>query len=297
MNKKLIQELAFITFGVILSASGLKLFLVPGQIAAGGLSGLGTMFYYLFHIPVGISIFIMNIPLFLLGLKNMGKMFIIKTLYATVMFSLLADLINFPGITDDKVLATVYGGALMGLGIGIVIKNGATTGGSDMAAKILNHRFRHISISVFLFSLDAAVVIMSAVVFGPLASLYAIASLFISSKVIDLITDGLRTGKAFFIISDRPEEVSEAIIEKVGRGATMLYGKGMYTKREKNVVLSVVNNSMEAERLKKAVKDVDPDAFVISTGVKEVLGEGFTQDLTKIGAENKIVSTKKEQKQ
>ena len=276
MKKKLVLQLIMITIGVAISAVGLKIFLVPAKIAVGGVSGLATILYYLFKLPIGIMIFVLNIPLFLIGLKDMGKMFVIKTLYATLLYSLLADLINIKSITDDMFLTTVYGGVVFGIGLGIVIKNGATTGGSDLAATMLNKRFQFISVGMFIFAVDTVVITLAAIFFSPLLALYSIAALFISSKIIEIITDGLRTGKAFFIISDKSEQVGEAIIKEVHRGATMLYGKGMYTKQEKNVIFSVVENGVEAQRIKHIVKKIDSEAFVISTGIKEVLGEGFT---------------------
>lgn len=281
INKKIIMQMLMISLGVFVGAVGLKLFLIPAKIAPGGVSGLATVIHYLTDMPTGILIFVLNVPLFVIGLKDMGKAFTIKTLYATLLFSVLTDIIDIPQITTDMFLSTVFGGVVFGLGLGIVIKNDATTGGSDMAGKILNKHFQFIGVGTFIFAIDMIVVILVAIVFEPLYSLYSIAALFLSSKVIDIMTDGLRTGKVFFIISDKPEEVGKAIIKDVHRGATMLYGKGMYTMEEKNVIMSVVENSLEAQKIKNSVNKTDPNAFVISTGIKEVLGQGFTQEIIK----------------
>ncbi|MEZ4357883.1 MAG: YitT family protein [Eubacteriales bacterium] len=278
MKKKFFEILA-IAFGVFLASVALKVFLIPAKIAAGGVSGLSTIIYYVVGIPPGVSIFALNIPLFILGLKDMGTSFTIKTLFATLAFSALTDLINIDIATNDMFLDTLYGGAFMGLGLGLVIKGGATTGGSDMAAKILNKRFSFISVGMFIFIIDVFVISAAAIVFGPLQSLYAVASLYISSHLVELVTNGLRTGKAFFIISEKAEEVSEAIIKNTNRGATMIYAKGMYTKQERNIVLSVVTNNLEAQRMKNVVKNTDKNAFVITTGVKEVLGQGFIEEV------------------
>jgi len=277
--KKKFFEILAIAFGVFLASVALKVFLIPAKIAAGGVSGLSTIIYYVVGIPPGVSIFALNIPLFILGLKDMGTSFTIKTLFATLAFSALTDLINIDIATNDMFLDTLYGGAFMGLGLGLVIKGGATTGGSDMAAKILNKRFSFISVGMFIFIIDVFVISAAAIVFGPLQSLYAVASLYISSHLVELVTNGLRTGKAFFIISEKAEEVSEAIIKNTNRGATMIYAKGMYTKQERNIVLSVVTNNLEAQRMKNVVKNTDKNAFVITTGVKEVLGQGFIEEV------------------
>ena len=278
-KNKIILEIISIALGVFLASIALKVFLIPAKIAAGGISGISTIIYYVIGIPPGVSIFALNIPLFILGLKDMGSSFTIKTLFATLAFAVLTDLIDIKVATNDMFLDTIYGGAFMGLGLGLVIKGGGTTGGSDMAAKILNKRFSFISVGMFIFIIDVFVIGAAAITFGPIQSLYAVASLYISTHLVELVANGLRTGKAFFIISDKAEEVSEAIIRDIQRGATMIYAKGMYTKQEKNIVLSVVTNNLEAQRMKTVVRNTDKNAFVITTGVKEVLGQGFSEEV------------------
>lgn len=267
-----------VTLGAALAAAGLKLFLVPNQIAAGGISGVATILYYLFKFPIGITYIVLNIPLFILGIRYMGKAFALKTLYATVLYSALADLITYKAIEGDLFLASVYGGVLTGIGLGIAIKNDATTGGSDMAAKILNHRFKHISVSVFVFVLDFIVIFASGVAFSPVYALYAIASLYISTKLMEVLLEGLQKAKAFFIISDKTEEIGNVILYKIERGATLLYGKGMYTGQPRNVILCIVERPAEAETIKREVKLLDKNAFIVAADIKEVLGEGFPKD-------------------
>lgn len=278
MNKKFFKEMIMITLGVALAAAGLKLFLVPNQIAAGGISGVAVILFYLFKFPVGITYIVLNIPLFLLGIRYVGKLFALKALYATILYSVLADLINFEVVKGDMFLASVFGGVLVGIGLGIVVKNDATTGGTVMVAKILNHWFRHISVSILLFVVDFIVIFASGIVFSPVSALYAIASIYISTKIMEVLLEGLQKAKAFFIISNKTEEIGNVILYKIDRGATLLYGKGMYTGEPRNVIMCIVERPSEVEAIKREAKLLDKNAFIIAADIKEVLGEGFPRD-------------------
>jgi uncharacterized membrane-anchored protein YitT (DUF2179 family) len=278
MNKKLIKEIAMITIGVAIAVCGLKIFLVPNKIAAGGISGVATILYYLFKLPIGAVYIVLNIPLFVFGIKDIGRAFGLKTLYATVLYSVLAEVIYVKDFQSDLFLACVYGGILTGIGIGLVVKYGATTGGSDMAAKILNNRFKHIGVSTFIFIVDFIVIFASGVVFSPTLAMYAIASLYLTAKVMELLLEGLNRAKAFLIITDKTKEVSEMILYKLNRGATLLNGKGMYTGQDRPLILCIVERMAEVEQLKHEIQIIDEKAFIIATDVKEVLGEGFSKD-------------------
>ena len=277
MKKKTLQyvkDYAMIAVGVAMAVAGLNLFLVPNKIAAGGISGIATIFYHVFHIPLGLSIIVLNIPLFIFGLKLLGKSFTIKTIAGLLLYSALAEIIPIPPI-DDMFLGCIYGGVLVGVGIGLVIRAGGSTGGTDMAAKILNERFRSVGISVFVFALDFIVIAAAGFVFKPEAALYAIASLFITTKIIDFITVGLSAAKAFYIISEKSDEISNEILKKMQRGVTAFAAKGQFSQQQKTVLLCVLRWRTEGPKLKKLVKNIDPNAFVIVADVKEVLGEGF----------------------
>jgi uncharacterized membrane-anchored protein YitT (DUF2179 family) len=278
MNKKFIKEILMITLGTVLAAAGFKIFLVPNMIAAGGVSGVATILYYLFKLPIGLVIIVLNIPLFILGIKFMGKAFAMKTLYSLALYSALAEVIDVRGIEGDMFIAAVYGGILVGVGLGLVIKADATTGGTDMAAKILNHRFKNIGVSAFVFFVDFFVIFASGVFFSPVSALYAIASLYISTKMMELLLEGLHKAKAFFIITEKSEEVSQMILTKLERGVTLLYGRGMYTGERRDVLLCIVERLSEVENIKKEVRALDERAFVIAADIKEVLGEGFSKD-------------------
>lgn len=274
MKQKFLDYI-LILIGVAIAVAGLNIFLVPNKIAAGGVSGLATIFYHIFGIPLGFSIIVLNIPLFIFGLKLLGKSFAIRTIYALLAYSIMAEIIPIPAPGQDVFLGCVYGGVLVGIGIGIVIRFGGSTGGTDMAAKILNSKFNAIGIGAFVFCIDFIVILASAFTFEPEIALYAIASLFIAIKIIDFFTVGLNAAKAFYIISDKSEEIANVIMQQMNRGVTSLNAKGQFSGKEKNVLLCVLKWRGEGAKLKKLIKRIDSHAFVIVADVKEVLGEGF----------------------
>ena len=274
--KTKIKDYVYMTIGVAIAVAGLNLFLVPHKIAAGGVSGIATVLYHLFDLNIGLTIAVLNIPLFLFGYKKMGRTFAIRTGYSLVLYSVLAEIIPVISPTQDIILGCVYGGVLMGVGLGIVIKVGGSTGGSDMAGVILHSHFKTFSISTFVFIIDFFVIASAALLFDdPSLALYAIASLYISTKIMEFISVGLSAAKAFYIISDKNDEIADLILKKMDRGVTAFFAKGVYSGREKTVLMCVIQWRTEGARLKSLVKSVDPQAFVIVGDVKEVLGEGF----------------------
>ncbi|MGI5849763.1 MAG: YitT family protein [Christensenellales bacterium] len=273
--KQKIKDYIAITIGVIIAVSGLNLFLVPNKIAAGGISGIATILFHVFRIPLGLSIITLNIPLFVFGWKVVGKSFAIKTVYALLFYSLSAEVIPIPSSNQDMFLGCVYGGVLLGMGIGIVVKSGGSTGGTDMAAKMLSATLKSAGIGPFVFAIDFVVIAAAGFIFEPTAALYAIASLYISTKLIDFFTVGLSAAKAFYIITDKGDEIAGVIMKQMNRGVTSFIAKGLYSGKEKNVLLCVLKWRTEGAKLKKLVKSIDNHAFVIVADVKEVLGEGF----------------------
>ena len=260
--------------GTLLTAISLVCFLVPHKIAPGGVSGIGTVIYYIFNIPVGVTMLAINIPLLIIGTKKLGGVFGIRTIVATILLSAFTDLLKLPSLTDSPFLATVYGGLFMGIGLGIVLSAKATTGGTDLFAKLIHDSFPIVSMGLILFIIDFMVVFTAAIVFGPDEALYAFICIFIIAKMIDLIQEGIKAGKAFFIITDHAEAICDKILKDLDRGATILIGKGAYTKANKDVILCVVNR-FQIVRLKQIINEIDQDAFVLVSDVREVLGEGF----------------------
>ncbi len=273
-RKKTVKEYIIIVFGCLITALSFNLFFIPGQIAPGGLSGLGTVIYYLIGIPVGVVTLVLNIPLFLISIKQLGGAFGVRTLVATLLLSLFIDLVKVPAMTTDPLLASIYGGVLMGAGLGIIFRMNATTGGTDLFAKLIHRYFPTISVAWVLFFIDFLVVIAAAIVFGPNQALYAVVALAITAKVIDLVQEGLNAAKAIIIISNRSEQIADKIMKDLDRGVTLLNGKGAFTGENKNVILCVVNR-MQIPKIKNLIYEIDSRAFAIVYDVKEVLGEGF----------------------
>ncbi len=287
-----IKEYAFLVIGCLIAACAIDIFLFPYKIAPGGITGIATVIFYLTNskIPVGTLILIINIPLFIGGMKIVGRRFLIKTLFSTVLLSVFIDVlepftskfvgsflggISDTGVNSNLMLYCVFGGVLMGIGLGIVFRAGATTGGTDLAAQMVHHFVPHFTVGKILLVIDGMVVVMAAIAFRSfLIGLYAIITIYICSKVIDTILEGVDYAKAVFVISNESQIISTKIMSEIDRGVTGLNGTGMFTGTDKKVLLCVLDRK-QIPKLKSLVKSVDPHAFVIMTDVREVLGEGF----------------------
>jgi uncharacterized membrane-anchored protein YitT (DUF2179 family) len=266
-----------IAVGVLLMAIGLNYFLEPNTIAPGGVTGFAIVVRKTINIPVYITNLIINIPLFILGIKTLGKNSGWKTLYATLLLSLFLKTLPPLFLTHDLLLSSIFGGVLTGIGLGIVFKFGGTTGGTDLAGAILNKYFPRFGLSTFMMMIDLCVVIFAGVVDKKIeTSLYSIIALFVTIKVVDLILEGIGYLKGFIIITNKPEEISEKLMKDLDRGVTLFKGKGMYTKEEKDILLCVVNRSQFTET-KEIVSGIDKSAFIMVTEMYEVLGEGFDE--------------------
>lgn len=263
-----------IIVGCVLGAAAYPMLLVPNNIAPGGLTGIATIINYLFGLPVGVVSMVLNLPLFVLGYKTMGRVFAFRSLIATVIFSALIDLLPLPVLTGDVLLGSVYGGILLGVGLGLIIRGGATTGGSDMVARMLHDKFPFITVGMVLFMIDCAVIICAGFTMSADAALYALICIFISSKVIDLVFSGFGTSKASFIISDYSDVIAKRIMKELERGATLFQSVGAYSGKERHVIMCVVAGR-EVPRLKQIVREEDDHAFIVITDTHEALGEGF----------------------
>ena len=263
-----------IALGCALGALAYPLFLVPNHIAPGGLTGLATVLNYLFHWPVGTTSLVMNVPLFIIGYRAMGRVFVVRSLVATVLFSVLIDVIPLPPMTQQPMLGALFGGVLVGAGLGLILRGGATTGGTDMVARMIHNRFQHISVGAFLFLIDCCVVLMAGFFIEAEYALYAFVALYAASKLIDVVMVGLTREKACYIISTQHEQVKREIMEKLDRGVTVLHAEGGYSGQERPVLLCVLS-AQELGRLKAIVREADEDAFLFISDAHEVLGEGF----------------------
>ncbi len=267
-----------IIVGANLMGLSLVLFLSPNKIAAGGVSGLAVVINYLFKLPIGITMLIFNIPLFLIGLKVLGKRFGLRTLFGMIAFSLFTDFYNdilhLKAITEVPLLATLYGGLLLGIGLGIVFKAKGSTGGSDIVAQIFSQKQIMTAGNTFIL-FDFFVISFAGITFqGIEYALWGFIALYVSSKVIDIIIAGLGYAKAALIVSDRYEEIKDVIFKEMNRGVTFLKSEGAYTRKGRDVILCIVSRR-EISKLTEIVKDIDPDAFVIIQEVHQVLGKGF----------------------
>ncbi|MDK2883114.1 MAG: hypothetical protein PWP58_1450 [Bacillota bacterium] len=262
--------------GAFITALGLNLFLIPNRIAAGGVSGLATLLYHLFGLPVGPTMLAINLPLFLAALRFLGGRFGVRTLAGAALLSLFVSLTAGLGpLTTDTLLAAIYGGIAGGIGMGIVFRAGGTTGGTDLAAALL-HRFLRLSFGKGLLLIDSLVITTAGVVFSPELALHALLTLFLTSRVIDLVQEGETYAKAAFIISNRADQIRRAILTELGRGVTVFKIIGGYTGRESEALLCVVTQA-ELPRLKSLVAACDRRSFVIVANVYEVLGEGWVE--------------------
>lgn len=276
--KRLVINGIYVLIGVVLITISINCFFLRLKIAPGGVSGLATVIHYFTDISVGTIVFLINIPLFIAGFLTFGKRFSIKTLVATFLLSFLLDNTLFlPQVTDDMLLASIFGGIIMGCGMALVFKGGATTGGTDIAAKVVNKYFPSFNISEQLFFIDGLVVIFAMIVFRDFdIGLYSIITIWLSAKIIDIVFEGVGFKKAMFIISNNGEKIGNRILEEIGRGVTGLNGEGLYLKNDKKILLTVVDRT-QIPPIREIAKEEDKGAFIIITDVREALGEGFNK--------------------
>ena len=264
-----------IVLGCVIGAAAYPTFLDPGKIAPGGLTGVAMILKHLWGWDIGITSLILNIPLFIVGYRAMGKVFAFRSLVATVMFSLMIDLLPLQAIPVEPILGTLYGGILLGIGLGFILRGGATTGGTDMAARMVHKYLPFLSVGMFLFLIDCVVVIAAWIFIGSSEALYALICIFVSGKAVDMVMLGLSQNKACFVITDAWERVSRRLLDEMERGVTQLTAKGAYTGKERPVVLCVLP-PQEVARLKEIVRQEDEKAFMFITEAHEALGEGFS---------------------
>jgi uncharacterized membrane-anchored protein YitT (DUF2179 family) len=278
MFTRALRDFLLLLTGVLLIASALDLFLVPNRIAAGGVSGIATILFHLFGLPVGASILALNIPLFIWGFLRLGLRIGLRSILGTVLLSVSVDALApfLPVPTADAFLASLYGGVLAGLGLGLVFRAKGTTGGTDLAAAALRS-YVGINIGQLLFFVDGAVVLAAGFAFrSPELAMYALITIFIAAWLVDVVQEGFSYTKAFLIISEKHAEIARVILTELNRGATLWKGTGAFTGADRTMLLAVVSR-IEVTRLKEVINRVDPRAFVVLADVHEVLGEGFKE--------------------
>ena len=277
--KNKLNSLFFVILGAVIKALGLEYIVIPNGLLDGGITGISIMLSKLFGISVGTFLLLINLPFVWIGYKKIGKTFAINTAIGIGVLSITTTILHnmhVERITDDLLLATILGGIVLGIGVGLVIKSGGSLDGTEISALILDNK---VPFSVGQIILVINVVIFSvAITFYSLeVAVYSLLTYFIASKAIDIIQEGLDTSKSVYIISDYPDEMAEAIQKRLGRGVTFLKGRGGYSLDEKRVILSVITR-LEEQKLKTIVSEVDDDAFVIINNVSEVKGGNFKKN-------------------
>ena len=273
-TKESLKNAAYIIIGLFSCSLGYCMFLVPNEIAPGGFTGIGQLCNALFGINVGTMALILNVPLFAVSMRSMGIKFGVKSLAASIGLSLLIDYLPIGAVTDDLLLATVFGALLGGIGFGLILRGNATTGGTDMLASLIHTRVPTLRVGVLITMVDGLVVVASAFVFSPKMAMYAPISVFIMNYTLDYVLDGMNRSTAYLIVSQKSDEIAAQVLGQLERGVTGLYGRGRYSGQETEVLLCVVSR-FEVIRLRRIVSSCDPQAFMIAINAHEVLGEGF----------------------
>ncbi|TLS38514.1 YitT family protein [Pseudalkalibacillus caeni] len=270
-------EYIYVLIGSAFVALAFNLFLLPNQIASGGVSGISTILYGVFQWKPSYVQWAFNIPLFISGVILLGRQFGAKTLVGTLFLPFVVYLSeDFPAVTLDPLLGALFGGIGVGIGLGIVFRGKASTGGTDLAAQII-HKYTGFSLGACVFMIDGLIVATSAFVFSFEQALYALIGMYLTGKTIDIVQLGFSYSKMALIISEKEDEMRKGIFEVVNRGVTQISGKGGFTNDERPILMCVVNQN-EVTKLKQVVKAVDPSAFVIVASATEVLGEGFKRE-------------------
>lgn len=276
--REIITHLIFCTAGCFLYSVGVNMFTAPNQIAPGGATGLAIVINYVADvIPIGTANLLINIPLFLLAWKFLGFKFIVGSAGVTVLLSAMLDITGtfLPAYQGDELLACFFGGVLNGAGLALILMRGFTSGGTDIMGRLFRLKWPHMSMGRVILAADLMVIAISGIVFKSIESvLYAIITVFVSSRAIDYILYGTGNGKMLMVFTEHAEDIAKAITGQTPRGVSILPVKGGYTGKDKNMVICAVRSS-EVSRINKIINSVDPNTFTIISEAGEILGEGF----------------------
>lgn len=274
--KQILKEMIETILGALIMAAGVSLFLLPNQLSSGGIAGVATIFYYLLNIPMGTVIIAINIPLFLFSMYKVGKMFFLKSTLGTVAMSVFIDLLDkIEPLTNDRFLACIYGGILLGLGTTLLLKAESSTGGSDLISYIAKKYKPTVRSGNIIVIIDIIIIALNVIFFKEIEiGLYSAIAIYIMGKIIDIFFEGINFTKLMIIVSSKSEEIAKQIDKKVARGSTGLYGKGMYT-NENKLILMCAAYRKDVARIKIIAKEIDPKSFIVITNSREVVGQGF----------------------
>lgn len=266
----------FIAFGAFLVALSLKMFLLPNEIIDGGIIGISIMTSYLSGIELGYVIFFLNLPFLIIGYRQIGKTFAINTLLAVTLLAAFSFILtNQKVTTDETILAAVFGGILLGAGVGFIIRFGGALDGTEVIAIILTKRFGF-SVGEIIMFFNIFILGSAGIVYSLDSAMYSLIAYYVAFKTIDIVLEGIDESKAVMIITNHPDEVAQAIIHRLGRGVTHIYAKGGYTKEDKEILYCIVTR-LEVAKLKSIVVEYDPQAMITIEHVADVMGGGFNK--------------------
>lgn len=269
-----LKKYILLFIGAIITAIGLEIFLVPNNIIDGGIVGVSIMASHLTGLPLGLYLVLLNIPFLYLGYAQIGKTFAISTLFAILSLAYGVSVFHpIPGLTDDLFLAAVFGGIIIGIGVGMIIRYGGSLDGTEIVAILVDKR-SSFSVGEIIMFINLFILTSAGLVFTWDKAMYSLVAYFIAFKVIDTVIEGLDESKAVMIVSDRPTEIADALMARLGRGVTVLHGEGGYTKERKDVLYSVITR-LEMAKLKSIIDEIDEGAFVTINDVHEVMGGRF----------------------
>ncbi len=277
--KKYIYDFILLIIGCIIMAIATSFFLLPNQLSSGGFTGIATITYYLLKWPVGTVIFALNVPLFILSYFRIGKEFLIKGILGTIFLSIFIDIFDkFKPLTEDRILGCIYGGIIMGIGMSLVLKGSASTGGTDLLSYIIKSFKPYYRTSKLIVIIDVVIVSLNVIFFKDIEiGLYSAITIYLMGKMLDIIFEGIYFTKMMFIVSDKYEEISNEIEDKIQRGVTGLKAKGMYTNEEKTM-LWCISSRNETIRIKQICKRIDKNSFIVISNAREAYGIGFRRD-------------------
>lgn len=278
-NKIILIEIIQLIIGTILMSIGVALFLVPNKLSSGGFTGISTIFYYLFEWKVGTVVFLLNVPLFIFSYFKIGKDFFIKSIIGTIILSIGINFFEkINPITTDKFLGCIFGGIINGIGNSLVLKSNGSTGGTELVTGLVKSYSSKLKTSSIIAIFDISVVALNVIVFREIEiGLYSAIAIYMSTKMVDLIFEGTNFTKMIFIISNKNEEISDAIEQQIPRGTTGIYSKGMYSNDDRMMLLCVVSRN-EVIKIRQLVNKIDSKAFIIISNAREVFGEGFKKE-------------------
>ena len=269
--KEIIVKVIFLTLGAFIVAVGLEMFLVPNNIIDGGVIGLSMMVSYMTKLNLGMLIFVINIPFILMALQKLGKKFVIQTFFATAMLALATNVLHGIKATDDVLLATVFGGIILGFGVGLILRNNASLDGTEMVSIALSKKLKVVSVGALLMFINLFVYTGAGFLYGWDRALYSILTYYIASKVIDAVLEGLEKAKSVRIVSDFHREIGDAIMKELDVSVTYMKTLGGYSRQEKILTYCVINK-FEIAKLKELRHSIDPKAFLVTEDVHEVEG-------------------------